>query len=73
MTHISQHSMADFLLDFGPGDGLSRLSYSSLGFWDQLISLCASHGQERLFTIGSTSSERLVLQIFAHSCIQSKW
>ena len=70
MSHISNEQKVDVLLDFGPGDGLTRLSYSSVrGSGIELIPLCTENGQERLFTIGSLSTNRLVYTDFMPSVI----
>ena len=54
MSRVAREKLVDFMLDMGPGDGLCRLSASTLrGSGIESIALKTAAGQERLFTAGS--------------------
>ena len=60
MCRVAREKMADYLVDLGPGDGLTRICASTLrGSGIEVIPLRTNKGQERLFSIGAPAPTQL--------------
>ena len=73
LNYVLENNLATILLDFGPGDGLGRLSSSTIrGSELEIVSLSTTEGQERLFSKGAKGADRLVYSDFIPTLVDTE-